>query len=119
MVECGSLATAYGEVPQNAGKTTTCPATFFIKNKTTFWKRGRVVEGNSLENCHTRNGIEGSNPSASAKKLKIVQNREKLLSPKGSRGFESFRFRKKEKSSLLIKIKINFLPILLIWQKAK
>ena len=89
MVECGSLATAYGEVPQNAGKTTTCPATFFIKNKTTFWKRGRVVEGNSLENCHTRNGIEGSNPSASAKKLKIVQNREKLLSPKGSRGFES------------------------------
>lgn len=32
-------------------------------------KRGRVVEGNSLENCHTRNGIEGSNPSASAKKL--------------------------------------------------
>jgi hypothetical protein len=29
-------------------------------------KRGRVVEGSSLENCSTGNGTEGSNPSASA-----------------------------------------------------
>ncbi len=29
-------------------------------------KRGRVVEGNSLENCRTRKGIRGSNPLASA-----------------------------------------------------
>mgnify|MGYP007095803258 CR=1 FL=1 len=30
-------------------------------------KRGRVVEGNSLENCRTRKGIRGSNPLASAR----------------------------------------------------
>ncbi len=29
-------------------------------------KRGRAVEGNSLENCRTRKGIRGSNPLASA-----------------------------------------------------
>lgn len=35
-------------------------------------KRGRVVEGNSLENCRTRKGIRGSNPLASAIFLKRV-----------------------------------------------
>ena len=30
------------------------------------WKRGRVVEGNSLENCRTGNGIVSSNLTASA-----------------------------------------------------
>gem|GEM_PF-6707200 len=30
------------------------------------WKRGRVVEGSSLENCSTGNGTRGSNPLASA-----------------------------------------------------
>ena len=30
------------------------------------WKRARVVESGSLENCYTRKGIGGSNPPASA-----------------------------------------------------
>jgi hypothetical protein len=32
------------------------------------WKDARVVEWNSLENCLTRKGKEGSNPSLSANK---------------------------------------------------
>lgn len=45
-------------------------------------KRGRVVEGNSLENCRTRKGIRGSNPLASAK----IENRKTLclIKPSGS-----------------------------------
>lgn len=31
-----------------------------------FWKNGRVVDANSLLNCQTRKGLEGSNPSSSA-----------------------------------------------------
>jgi hypothetical protein len=36
-------------------------------NGATRWRDGRVVEGNSLENCRRRQSTVGSNPTLSAK----------------------------------------------------
>ena len=41
------------------------------------WRGGRAVECDSLENCYTRKGIGGSNPSPSARSKK----------PRDKRGF--------------------------------
>ena len=47
----------------------------------TYWRGARVVESTGLENRNTLRGIEGSNPSLSAKIVKSESTKENAVSP--------------------------------------